>query len=470
MTRRRIGPVFAWALAWGAMLALDGHVDLASQALVLVLAAAVQALWWPVWASMAACALAVLAFNLVFVPPRGSFSIDLHAHALLLATLLAVSGLVALLVARQRRLAAAAEMHARRAEQLRRFGEALRAETEPAAQARLLQQALHPQAAVLLADDTLLGRASTDERAGLALARRHAQAMGPGTGRHDEQPAWYLPLRGRDGCQGAAVLPAGDDPDEREHLQALADQAGAALERSAALAAAAGAREAAQQQAVRNTLLAAIAHDHRTPLATILGNAEVLHEQGERLPPEQRRRLAASIADEARALARLTDHTLQLARLESGPLALQRDWESPEELVGAALARHRDRGAKARVEPGLPLVHCDAALVVQALDNLLDNALKHGAPPVELVARRIAGELVLAVRDRGAGVPPAERERLFDAFQRGPAARGRGAGLGLALGRAIAQAHGGTLRLRARAHGGSAFELALPLTEPPPAP
>lgn len=472
MSTRAAGwPAFAvWAAAWAAMLALDGRLDLASLALLLVLAAAVQALWWPLPLCIAASVAAVLAFNVVFVPPRGSLTVDLHAHALLLATLMAVSGLVATLVSRQRRLAAQAQVHARRAEQLRRFGDALRAETDPLAQAARLQQALHPDAKLLLADGRVLGTPTADERAGLELAHRRAQAMGPGTGSHDEQPAWYLPLRGREACQGAAVLPSGEDPAEREHHQALCDQAGAALERSAALAAAAAAHDAAQQATLRNTLLAAIAHDHRTPLASILGSAEVLLEQGERVPPAQRQRLAATIADEARALARLTDNTLQLARLQSGRIDLQRDWESAEELVGGALARHRARGVKARVEPGLPLVHCDAALVVQALENLLDNALKHGAPPVELLARRIAGDLVLAVRDRGPGVPPSERERLFDAFRRGPAAGGRGAGIGLALGRAVAQAHGGTLRLRARGHGGSAFELVLPLTEAPPAP
>jgi hypothetical protein len=117
---------------------------------------------------------------------------------------------------------------------------------------------------------------------------------GPGTGRHEDQPAWYLPLRGRSGAYGAALLPlrawagqppgawpaiasaapglasAGDLAQDLAHAQALCDQAGVALERAAALRAAAANREAAQAQTLRNTLLAAISHDHRTPLATIL--------------------------------------------------------------------------------------------------------------------------------------------------------------------------------------------------------
>ena len=136
---------------------------------------------------------------------------------------------------------------------------------------------------------------------------------------------------------------------------------------------------------------------------------------------------------------------------------------------------------KARVDAGLPLLRCDAVLMVQLLDNLVDNALHHGGhdSPVEVVARRVGDQVLLAVADRGPGVPPALRSRIFETFQRGPAAVAaagaaddhpvrRGAGIGLALCRAIAHAHGGELRLRARRQGGSSFELLLPI--PPDAP
>ena len=219
----------------------------------------------------------------------------------------------------------------------------------------------------------------------------------------------------------------------RSQAQALCDQMGLALERAAALRSAAAAREAAQTQALRNTLLAAISHDHRTPLATILGAASSLHDQSERLAPEQRRRLAAIIVDEATQLARLTDNTLQLARLDTPGLALHKDWESVEEIVGTVLRRLRQRGATRRVkshlEPGLPLLRCDAVLLVQLLENLVDNAFKYGGDPdqVEIQARREGDRLVLAVCDRGPGVPPEWRARIFDSFQRG-SRRARAAG------------------------------------------
>ena len=120
-------------------------------------------------------------------------------------------------------------------------------------------------------------------------------------------------------------------------------------------------------------------------------------------------------------------------------------------------------------------------LLVQLLENLVDNALRHGGgtAPVEILARRVGENLLMAVRDRGAGVAPAWRERVFSVFQRGEPAAGLaraadaprpGAGVGLALCRSIARAHGGELTLRARSHGGSSFECTLPLREPPSQP
>jgi two-component system sensor histidine kinase KdpD len=479
--RRLRWPAFvAWALGWAGMFALDDRLDLANKALVLVLSAALAAPWSGPWTSLLASAAAVLAFNFAFVPPRGRFAVDLHQHALLLATLLAVSWIVALLMTRLRHLAAQATVHAQRSDQLRSLGDALRAADGPAAQAAALQPLLvalgGAPATLLLPAGEVVGTATADEAAGLRLCLQDGRAMGPGTGRHEEQPAWYLPLRGRQGTHGAALLRLADAVDRPAdvlaHAQALCDQLGTALERAAALQAAGSVHEQAQTQALRNTLLSAIAHDHRTPLATIVGAASALHDQGDRLTAAQRQRLAATIVDEAEQLTRLTDNTLQLARLGAVGEDLPRDWESVEEMVGTVLRRVRQRDpgrrTRARVEPQLPLLRCNAVLMVQALDNLVDNALKHGGgdTPVELLARRIGEQLMIAVRDRGPGVPPAQRERIFDSFRQGEGAD-RGAGVGLALCRAVAQAHGGELRLRPRGHGGASFELWLPTEAAP---
>jgi two-component system sensor histidine kinase KdpD len=497
----------AWALGFGLMLWLDGQLDLANLALLLVLTSAVAALWLPTALAVASATLGVLAFNWQFVPPRGTFQVDLHQHALLLGAMLAVSWLVAALMARQRWQTAQARRLLRQAEQLRQLGDLLRDTDQPLAHAGalagMLSELTQAPATLLMPRDAhmpvdaeaadLIGHADAEERAGLWHAWRQAQAMGPGTSRHQGLDAWYLPMRGRDGGRdaafGAALLRWPDvvQPDAacRAHAQALCDQMGQALQRVRATQSERDAREQAQLQSVRNALLAAISHDYRTPLATILGAASSLQTQADRLSPDQRQRLATRIVEETGQLARLTDNTLQLARLDAPGVSLQLDWESAEDIVGTVLHRARlhapVRALHARLEPHLPLLRCDALLINQLLDNLIDNALKHtpADTPIELVVRRLgdrqADRVVLAVRDRGAGVPPSWRERIFDAFQRdgfddAGGAKGAarpGAGVGLAVCRAIARAHGGEMRLRARAHGGSSFELSLPVVPVP---
>lgn len=496
---RFVAALLVWALAWAGMLVLDGHVDLANLAMVLVLASAIASLWVPVWLSLLLTALSVLGFNWLFVPPRHTFTVDLRQDALLLGAMLVVSWIVAGVVARQRVLAQSAHRHAAHAEQLRGLGEALRDADDPAQCAEVLRAALVEvlgaplhllvlRGAMPQRDDAtavlVIGEPTPHELSGLWHCMRQAQPFGPGTGRHADLPEWYLPLRGRHAAFGAAVValdPYGTGDDAlRVQAQALCDQMGLLLQRAQTQRAANAAREQAQVQGVRNALLAAISHDYRTPLATIMGAASSLRDQGERLAPQQRQRLAQTIVDETTQLSRLTDNTLQLARLDAAGVQLQMEWESAEEIVGAVLRRTRmhdaERRVRARLEPGLPLVRCDALLLSQLLENLVDNALKYSAPPapVELLVRRYAGHIVFAVRDRGPGVALAWRERIFEAFQRGElkahgtdgAAR-RGAGVGLAVCRAIARAHGGELKLRARGHGGVSFECWLPELVPP---
>jgi len=507
--------VAIWAAGWGAMLWLDGSVDLANLAMLLVLSSALASLWLPAWLSALAGALAVLAFNWVFVPPRGTFTVDLRQHALLLGAMLIVSTIVAAVMAALRRQAARSEGYAARAEQLRTWGDTLRDAADPLLQAGALQSGLAaicgapvalliPNQPAVATDagrpgpqdqDALqVGETDADQQAGLWHCLRQGQPMGPGTGRHEELADWYLPLRGRGVTLGAAVLrgvgaPSRQAPELRVHAQALCDQLGLALQRAMALRAERLARDAAQEQGVRNALLAAISHDYRTPLATIMSAASALDEQADRHSLEQRRRLARSIVGEAAQLSRLADNTLQLARLDAPGLNLRCGWESAEEIVGAALrhARASDptHRVRARLEPGLPLLWCDALLVQQALDNLIDNALKYSPPEsaIEVLIHRRGDQVVLAVRDRGPGVAPAWRERIFEVFHRGAAPMNgatqdadnrigarRGAGVGLAVCRAIAAAHGGALHLRPRAHGGCSFELSLPLRAAPEAP
>lgn len=486
--------LLAWAIAWGAMVTLEGRLDLANLAMGLVLASALSALWLPGWSSMLISAVAVLAFNWFFIPPKFTLTVDLHQNVLLLAALLLVNWIIAVLVIRQRHLTDEARNLATREARLRQWGDTLRDASDPVAHASALRSALQEATgnqvivSVLhslgqpMHDGTpvLVGEPDEQQRSGLVLCERDGRAIGAGSGRYDQLDDVYLPLRGRGITLGAALITGlkrhPDSEKLRSHLQALCDQMGSALHRSLMAAQEQQAREQAQLQATRNALLAAISHDYRTPLATIMGAASALQEQGDRLDINQRQRLAAGIVEESERLARLADNTLQLARLDAPGVSLRCDWESTEEIVGAVLRRVRRRPDGNRVgvwvEPHLPLLWCDAILISQLLENLLDNALKYSPSdlPVTLHARGDNGAVVLAVIDQGPGIAPAWHEKVFEAFQRGDtgpralrAGGDRGAGVGLAVCRAIARAHHGCILLRSREEGGCMFECRLPL-------
>lgn len=500
-TRPWIGGL-VWLVAWLVLWAANAHTDLLNLTMVTVMASALSALWLPpLWALLSSLGSGMV-FNYIFVPPRGEFALALDQHhVFLLLTVVGLSWIIAWLVAQQRQLAVDERIFALRAEQLQSLGEMLRDAEDPRQCAGALHKALSvlvgrpasvwvaPLAADVSDQGAWLGEAGESVRAQLLVAAGEAfSGHGAATSAATDPPAWYLPMRGKGKNYGAVrlVVPATTHTLAlRSHAQAMCDQLGLALERYATLRVAAFAEKEAHAQQLRNTLLTAVSHDYRTPLATILSAATSLTDQSDRLSPQQRNHLLGVIVDEAGQLNRVTSNTLQLARLDSPGLHLNKDWESAEEIVGAVLRRTRqrypERAVVAEVEPALPLVQCDAVLLAQLLDNLVDNALIHGASarPVEIVAAREGQSLLLAVKDRGRGVPEAWREKVFEMFERvdqaGDTTRildtraRRGAGLGLAVCRTIARVHGGELTLHARPDGGSSLECRLPLGMPPAA-
>lgn len=243
------------------------------------------------------------------------------------------------------------------------------------------------------------------------------------------------------------------------------------------------AREHAQNHQLRNTLLTSISHDYRTPLTTVMSAASLIAEQAGRVPSEQVAQLANTILDEAKHLNRMTSNTLQLANLDSRKVDIKLNWESVEEILGTVCLRarrnHPGRTVEIHLPDNLPLVLCDAILLDQLFDNLIDNGLRHSAAdkPLQLIAQ-IAGErLQILVRDFGSGISDEWKDRVFDIFQRieSPLApvdggRHRGIGVGLAVCRAIAQVHDGFIQITDTQGGGTTLTLNLPLSAQPAMP
>jgi two-component system sensor histidine kinase KdpD len=239
------------------------------------------------------------------------------------------------------------------------------------------------------------------------------------------------------------------------------------IRREAELAKAAALR--AQTEEIRSSLLSAVSHDLRTPLAAITGAASTLRSAGDTLDNAQRTDLVDAICVEAERLNRLVRNLLDMTRLESGAVHIRREWVPLDEIVGSALGRLDDqlsgRPRQADIPDDLPLVSVDPVLLEQLFVNLLDNVVRHtpATAAVTITARLDAGAVQVDIADEGPGIPPGDEQKVFQKFFRGTGSAAGGAGLGLAICRAIAVVHGGTLSAHNRPAGGALFRLALPL-------
>jgi len=243
-------------------------------------------------------------------------------------------------------------------------------------------------------------------------------------------------------------------------------------ERARALDRAAAAEAGRRHEEFRSSLLDGLAHDLKTPLSAIRTCITRLIT----IPPrteEVRRELLSIIDQESERLQASITEAIELARIQSKELKLERRRIEIPELIDSALAELRDNeSSRYQVEgPGLE-VEVDADVMRQALRQVLENARKYSPPgsPVKIEVARKNGKASITVLDRGAGFASDELDHIFEKFYRGK--RGRdtveGTGMGLAIARSIVEAHGGKIRASNRADGGAAIEIALPLAEVKP--
>jgi len=229
----------------------------------------------------------------------------------------------------------------------------------------------------------------------------------------------------------------------------------------------------AQAEQLRESLLSAVSHDLRTPLASITGAASSLRDD-RGLSEQTRAELLETICEEADRLERLVGNLLEMTRLESGTVVLKREWVPLDEMVGSAFTRLEGKlgnhPVRIELERGLPLLFVDPLLFEQVFVNLLENAAKYtpASAEIEVCANAQSGHITIDVLDRGPGLGSGNEQRVFEKFYRGSHVGVRGIGLGLAICRWIVEAHGGKIEARNRSAGGAAIHLTLPLTSSPP--
>ncbi|GAB3372557.1 hypothetical protein GCM10027431_22970 [Lysobacter rhizosphaerae] len=322
-----------------------------------------------------------------------------------------------------------------------------------------------------------------------AAALRLADAMNAATAPREsveEHGWWFLPLRAPEASLGVTSLgviglkrathaPRLDET-QRQLARAMADDISQALLRTRLVADLEAERMANETERLRSALLSSVSHDLRSPLAAIIGAAGSLDSYGEAMTADDRRSLLETIHAEGERLDRYIQNLLDMTRLGHGGLTLHRDWIGVDELIGSAIGRLQryQAGARFHVEvardAGLIWVH--PALVEQALFNVIENAARFSPAGEAIVieAMRLPdNRLRIDVRDRGPGIPDAERQRIFDMFysvSRGDRG-GEGTGLGLAICRGMIGAHGGDVEALPNRDGiGTTLRITLPVIEP----
>src|SRR5580765_2326765 len=492
-------PRYGWALVTTLLssavaFGLYPRFELANLVMVYLLGVTVAGLRFGRGPAVMTAILNVAAFDFFFVPPRFSFAVSDVQYLLTFSVMLTIALVIASLVASVRQQTRVAGARERRTALLYAMSRELAATRGISGMARVavrhLAEVFQIKAVVLLPDAEGKLHYPRDRplensfrSADLAVAQwvaDHSRQAGLGTDTLPAATGLYLALGDERQRLGVlAVLPSNPRrvllPEQRHLLETFASQIGLALERARLAEVAEAAGLAAERESLRNTLLASISHDLRTPLAVMAGAGSTLAEHGAKLDEATRFSLAHSIETKAREMSELVSNVLDLMRFESGQVVLRRDWETLDDLVGTALQRLEVRLAghavELRMAPELPPVYVDATLIVQLFANLLDNAAKYTPAGTRVSVSAVAdGAFVrVVVEDDGPGLPPGEPARLFDKFQRG---NGEGTvvgvGLGLAICQAIVRAHGGEIEAQRRAGRGARFEFTLPSSEAAP--
>jgi two-component system sensor histidine kinase KdpD len=421
----------------------------------------------------------MLAFDFFFVPPRFSFDVEDTQYIFTLLVMLIVALIIANLMVSIRRHREIADAREQRTAVLyamsRELAVATDAQAMAAAAVSHICAVFHATAVVLIADaQGCLSPISSEPRSPEEVDLSLAQEV-VARGERCIKDAIYLPLQGSRRVKGVVVVclqrPPRTLPAEQLNLlDAFAAQLALSLQRARLAEAAQAARISEERALLRNTLLASISHDLRTPLSAIAGAGSLIAQPEYALNVDRRTTLGYLIERKARDMSQLLTNVLELMQMEFGSGTLRTDWHAIDDLVSLALRSNEARLAKLRITldlpADLPLILVEATLIVQILNNLLENAAKYTPPgtSIKISAAVLGKHISLVVADDGPGLPPGDPERLFEKFQRGRSESNIvGVGLGLAICRAAARLHGGDIRAMGNARGGARFEITLPI-------
>jgi len=423
--------------------------DAANLVMIYLLGVVIVALFYGRWPSVLATVINVVSFDLFFIAPRGTLAVSDVQYVLTFAVMLAVGLLIGNLTAGVRYQARIARYREQRTRHLYEMSKALAVGRTPQDIAHTSQQFIHS-----------------------TFARGHP--AGAGTDTLPGVPYLILPLQ----HQGVAIVEPSNlrqlmIPEQQRLLETFTLLVANALERLALTASEEQARLASERESIRNSLLAALSHDLRTPLTVLFGQSEILTldlaAEGSRHAPQ-----ASEIRQHVLNTTRLVNNLLDMARIQSGGFNLKKEWLTLEEVIGSAL-KTLEPGLGGRhialdMPDPLALIHVDGPLFERVLINLLENAGKYAGRKAQIGihASVTPEQLQLEVWDTGPGIPAGQEQAIFDKFARGNKESAiPGVGLGLAICQAIVEVHGGTITAHNRPEGGARFCVTLPRDTPP---
>ena len=442
--RRRAGGVLVsvalLAGVTGAIELLKAHVPVLSLAVLYLFAVLPVAVVWGLAYAIPVSIASMLAFNFFFLPPLYTLTLQDSRNWFALAVFVVTAIVVSELAARTRRQARESALLAEIATSLLRRGD-VSGELERIADEAA--RALQVEQARIELNDQAAQATGSEERFPLAVEGRRVGTI------YLERP------RRRSAAARRRLLPA------------LASLLGVAVDRERLAREALEAEALRRSDAMKTAVLRAVSHDLRSPLMAILTSASALVREDLQFGREDRRELAATILGEAGRLDRLVANLLDLSRLQAEAAQPELDLWPVDDLVVQALDEVGEAGHRVEVSfPNeSPAVRADAGQIERVLANLIDNALKYSPleEPVHVQVTETPAEVLVRVVDHGPGIAPADRERIFEPFQRAADGAVRGAGLGLAIARGFAEANGGRLWAESRKGQGSTFVLALPV-------
>jgi two-component system sensor histidine kinase KdpD len=463
--------------------------DAANLVMLYLLGVVIVALFYGRWPSVLATVINVISFDLFFIAPRGTLAVSDVQYVLTFGVMLTVGLVIGNLTAGVRYQARVARYREQRTRHLYEMSKALatgRTQRDiTLTSEQFIHSTFHARSQVLLPNIEGQLQALTDGNDITpwddAIARwsyDKSQPAGAGTDTLPGVPYLILPLKTAGKTHGVVVVEPGNlrqlmIPEQQRLLETCTLLVASALERLALTTSEEQSRLASERESIRNSLLAALSHDLRTPLTVLFGQAEILTldlaSEGSKHAPQ-----ANEIRQHVLNTTRLVNNLLDMARIQSGGFNLRREWLTLEEVVGSAI-RTLEMGLGGRhiqlaLGDPLTLIHVDGPLFERVLINLLENAVKYAgvSATIGISAERQPDQLQLEVWDSGPGIPAGQEQAIFAKFSRGHKESAiPGVGLGLAICQAIVDVHGGELHAHNRPQGGACFVITLPLDAPP---